>query len=84
MRLAWIWREGGRRNLLMARRLSVDYMLLKYSISEKRSLSCDTRVRYCDELGADMVTKFLFQPSPSFLFGVPAVARDCDRAGCTN
>jgi hypothetical protein len=36
-------------------------MLLKYSISEKRSLSCDTRARYCDALCADTVTLSLFR-----------------------
>src|SRR5664279_5452157 len=75
MGLAWIWREGGRRILLMARRLWADYTLSRSSISEKRPNSCDTGVRYSDASCGDMVTQFLFLSSCSFRLGVPAIAR---------
>ena len=43
MGLEWNWRESSPCNLLIARRLSVDYTLLRSSISEKRPSSCDIR-----------------------------------------
>ena len=61
MGLEWNWRESSPCNLLIAQRLSVDYTLLRSSISEKRPSSCDTRARYCDALCAAMVTQFLLQ-----------------------
>src|ERR1035438_5620492 len=41
--LEWNWRESGPCNVLIARRLSVDYTQLRSSISEKRPSSCDIR-----------------------------------------
>ena len=61
MGLEWNWRESSHCNLLTARRLSVDYTLLRSSISEKRPSSCATRARYCDALCEARVMQFLLQ-----------------------
>ena len=59
--LEWNWCESSPCNLLIAQRLSVDYTLLRFSISEKRPNSCGIRARYCDALCAAMMTQFLLQ-----------------------
>ena len=61
MGLEWNWRESSPCNLLIARRLSVDYTLLRFSISEKRPSSCATRARHCDASRAARVMQFLLE-----------------------
>src|SRR5271166_6229646 len=69
--------------MLIAQRLSLDYTLLRSSISKKRPSSCDIRARYCDALCAARMTQFLYMLSCSFRFDVPAIAGCCARASCT-
>ncbi len=59
--LEWNWRESSPCNVLIARRLSADYTLLKSSISEKRPSSCATRARHCDASRAARVMQFLLE-----------------------
>ena len=83
MGLEWNWRASSPCNLLIARRLLVDYTLLRFSISEKRSSSCATRARHCDESCAARVMQFLLELCAHFGSMFPAIARDCTRASCT-
>ena len=75
MGLEWNWRESSPCNVLIARRLSVDYTLLRYSISEKRPSSCVIRapLRRCIVCSHDDAVLFVL--SCSFRLGVVAVAR---------
>jgi len=50
----------------------------------KRQSSCDIRARYCDAMCAAMMTQFLYRPSCSFRFDVPAIAGGCAHASCTS
>jgi hypothetical protein len=80
--LRWNWREASPCNLLIARRLSVDYTVFKFSISEKRPRSCATRgaLLRCDVCShGDAV---LFVLSCSYRLGVEPVGRNCARASC--
>ena len=62
--LKWDWSGIGVNrppcNLLTAQRLSIDYILLKSPISEKRQSGCDTCACYCHRLCAAMATQYLF------------------------
>src|SRR5271166_3767306 len=58
--LGWNWRESPPCNLLTAQRLSIDYILLKSPISEKRQSGCDTCACYCHRFCAAMATQYLF------------------------
>ena len=59
MGLGWNWRESIPCNLLIARRLSVDYTLLRSSISEKRPSSFDTGAPWWDTSCAAVVEQCL-------------------------
>lgn len=59
MGLGWNWRESIPCNLLIVRRLSVDYTMLRSSISEKRPSTCDTGVPCWDASCAAVVQRCL-------------------------
>ena len=84
MGLEWNWRESGPCNLLIGRRLSADYTLLKSSISEKRPSSCDICAPVLGCIVCGHGHAVLFVLSCSFRFGVVAFGRNCARASCTN
>lgn len=77
MELECNWRESSPRNLLIARRLSVDYTLLISSISEKRPRSYDTGVALLRYVVSSYGNAVLVSDVRSFRFAVPAVAREC-------
>ena len=87
--LKWDWSGIGVNaspcNLLIAQRLSVDYTLLRSSISEKRRSSCDTRARYCDALCAADDDAVLVH-AELLVFGsvLRQLRRNCARASCAS
>ena len=82
MGLEWDWRESSPCNLLIARRLSVDYTLSRSSITEKRRSGCDTRAPLLRFIVCSHDDAVLVHAERSFRFGVAAVGRNFARASC--
>src|SRR5271157_1746129 len=81
--LEWNWRESSSCNLLIDKRLSVDYTLLRSSISKKRRSSCDIRAPLLRCIVCSHDDAVLVAVVCSSRIGVPAIARNCARASCT-
>src|SRR5271157_6207458 len=91
--LEWNWRESSSCNLLIDKRLSVDYTLLRSSISKKRRSSCDIRAPLLRCIVCSHDDAVLVAVVCSSRIGVAAVVRNCrarvaqvgaaKRAGCS-
>src|SRR5271157_4806867 len=75
--LEWNWRESSSCNLLIDKRLSVDYTLLRSSISKKRRSSCDIRAPLLRCIVCSHDDAVLVAVVCSSRIGVAAVVRNC-------